>query len=417
MTEANRTTISFPVRRIALLVIFSGLGLVCAVKNSSALPQNEGDGAQSPVKDPISSVNAARLGPNGPWVDRSRFLGARGCLGCHRSEYVAWTQTKHYSSGRLEKGESRDKILKSYAEITGSTPKAAMQKCQLCHDAPAAENFGRTHEISGVSCESCHGASGGEEGWMNRHPVYGPNLTRMENETPDHRAARTDYCDRAGMIRAPRVYEMAKTCLGCHIVGDEQLLAAGHKPGQDTFGLPAWTQGEVRHNFHMNQHHNARVPSLITARNPAATEEHRAIVMIVVAPLAKVEVCLRNIAAVSKEVASEDDEDEELSEAASGWQDKFSDAFGYLVEMSDYMDENESAASTDLQAIVETVEAILEDEELKPGLTRGELLGLADALSRLGRQFVDRHDGSQLEDFGEEFLDETEPKGKAFEPK
>jgi hypothetical protein len=101
--------------------------------------------------------------------------------------------------------------------------------------------------IEGVSCESCHGAAAD---WLQLHNDYGgPNATKAD-ESPEHREQRTQASIAAGMRNPVNLYLVARSCLQCHTVPNEELVNKGtHLPGSRDFELVAWSQGEVRHNW------------------------------------------------------------------------------------------------------------------------------------------------------------------------
>jgi hypothetical protein len=95
---------------------------------------------------------------------------------------------------------------------------------------------GAAEPISGVSCESCHGAA---KDWLNIH--NDKKLSRDERRTKS--AA-------AGMIRPEDMYAVAANCYQCHLVPNEKLVnTGGHAAGSAGFELVSWSQGMVRHNF------------------------------------------------------------------------------------------------------------------------------------------------------------------------
>jgi hypothetical protein len=50
------------------------------------------------------------------------------------------------------------------------------------------------------------------------------------------------------MIRPSALYQLAKNCLSCHVVPQEDLVNKGGHPAGSAFELVSWSQGEVRHN-------------------------------------------------------------------------------------------------------------------------------------------------------------------------
>lgn len=367
-----------------------------------------------PPASPLPAANASHGPAHGavvPNADRRHFMGARACITCHRSEYVAWTASMHFHGGGINRLDT------STDSSVGARYKArygSLKMCLTCHVPPKDANFGELAKVSGTSCESCHGASGSSSGWLNRHAVYGPNITRAEDETDQHRDARLKWCDDAGMIRSGRIYELARNCYSCHIIGEEKLVqdAVGHNPGNELFDLIPWIQGEVRHNFHQNQRVNAESPTIAAARTGRSALERQR-VMFIVSQLALIEVCLRNVSAIADE--------ESLEESyVEGWTDRVDDAKGLIEELVEILEEPEEGSGAepwedpDLNAVVEAVDAL---GRRFRDLTRENARLTADVVATHGRNFAARHDGTLLKAIDEDFLlDPPEPKGTALEP-
>ncbi|MEZ6062875.1 MAG: multiheme c-type cytochrome [Planctomycetaceae bacterium] len=395
-------------KRLSIAVVIGTLAAAYLATSRPAVSQDSGGVAEPPAVPP--AINDGRSHA-GPIQNRSNFMGAKACIECHRSEYVAWMGTVHFDGGGINRLDTSKK------NSVGAKYKAAhgnLQVCLDCHVPPREVNHGQLQLVSGTSCESCHGAAGGEHGWLNRHSVYGPNVTRMFEESPQHLADRQAFCDNAGMIRSGRVYEIAKNCYSCHIMGNEQLVAedVGHRIGNNLFDLIPWIQGEVRHNFHMDQHNNADMPTIVQTRTgQSKIERHR--VMIVAAQMAIIEVCLRNLAAVSDE--------EKLEEGyADGWKDRIDEAKDVVEEISEILEEPAEDSGiapledSDLRAVVEAVDAL---GRRFRDLTRENAASTADAVASHANSFVSRHNGSLLKALDKDFLaDPPEPKGRALEP-
>lgn len=243
-----------------------GLGLLFGLSLLTlAIPRPSGADVIS-VNTVAAVTNAAATStlsakPGEDWADPARTMGAKSCIRCHRSEYLGWLTTKHYQSGKkiAEFAGNTEKYAKELG-ITQETLGASV--CASCHVTPQTDGQGKIEVISGVSCESCHGGSGGQDGWLNRHAVYGPNVTRFANETQEHRDERIQFCEEKGMVRAANEYAIAKNCVQCHIVSNEKLVNAGHPAGSEGFEVVGWSIGESRHNFHEDQSVNAKGPSL-----------------------------------------------------------------------------------------------------------------------------------------------------------
>ena len=365
-------------------------------------PQGVSD-ADAENEEEESSVPAT-VGP-----DRSNFVGARACIDCHRSEYVAWLNTSHYSNKADRFEGTENSIDTKYRELTGS-----VDRCYSCHSLPLEERFGRHFVESGTSCESCHGASGGEHGWLNRHAVYGPNVTRIEQESAEHRAERIAFCESAGMVRSEKHYAVAKTCFKCHIVGDELLVEAGHKSSFDSFSLVPRLQGEVRHNFHLDQRTNAKAPTLDTYhRDVSADERYR--VLFIVEQLARMNVAWSNIAALP------DDEESLEREVAAAMLDILDDAAGQLEEFAEVLmeepnEEGQTLTEDQLQPLFDAVEEFTDFDELDVQ-TREAAAAAALNIDGFAAEFLRQQTGQQLGVLDTEFLEDVgEPVGKALEP-
>jgi hypothetical protein len=101
--------------------------------------------------------------------------------------------------------------------------------------------------VSGVSCESCHGAAAD---WLATHADYGGEHVTKAMETPAHRQQRVEQSIAAGMNNPHNLYLIARQCYNCHTVPNESLVnVGGHVAGSQDFELVAWSQGIVRHNF------------------------------------------------------------------------------------------------------------------------------------------------------------------------
>jgi len=340
--------------------------------------------------------------------DRSHFVGARVCIDCHRSEYISWLNSAHYNNNAIRLEGTENSIDTRYRELTGN-----VDLCYTCHALPKAERFGRRLVESGTSCESCHGAAGGENGWLNRHAVYGPNVTRMEHESADHLAARVAHCEEAGMIRSERQFEVARNCLSCHIVGHPQLIEAGHNTSFRNFSLIPYMLGEVRHNFHLDQHHNAKAPTLDSNRRGVSPAE-RVRVYFIVEQFARMNVALNWITRLP-------DEESMDGEVADAMLRIFDDAAGELEEFAEVLLEEQNADGvtlTDEQVapLLAAVETFEEFDELESP-TRADAAVAAKKIETLATEFHQAHDGRLLEVLDVEFLEDLgDAVGDALEP-
>ncbi len=359
---------------------------------------------------PNAALSAQNVPPTAvmPSPDRTQFVGSHACIDCHRSEYIAWSRSKHATGGGLNRLDSRVATrFKDRKDFRN------MDKCVVCHTATAPDSFVASTTETGTSCESCHGAAGGSDGWLAVHAVYSDHsAVDRTQESAEHLAHRQAKQDEAGMIRPERLYETVRNCFGCHIIGDESIVGeeVGHKAWAQDFDLMSWVQGEVRHNFFLDQHHNADVPTLHQIRTDRTTREHQRLTL-VISQFAKMEVCLRNLAAVESD-------DNLESEHAGAWKHAMDDAVGLLEEIVEIIEEPpdgilavEEATLRDSQAVIEKLGRKYKD------LTRVNAAASADEIARLAQVFLSTHDGSKLSALDDEFLDEPGiPKGEPLEP-
>jgi hypothetical protein len=361
------------------------------------------------AEDEIAVPSAKTVFPSAvSRTDRSQFIGARTCIDCHRSEYVSWLNMAH-SNNRTNRFEGTDSgIDTKYQKLNGNT-----DLCYTCHTLPEDERFGRKQVETGVSCESCHGAAGGEDGWLNRHAVYGPNVTQLDQETPEHFKERIAYCENAGMIRPERQFDVAKNCLSCHIPADARLFEAGHKVSFAKFSLVPYMLGEVRHNFHLDQRTNAKTPSLDTKRRNCSPVK-RVRLYFIIEQLARMEVALNSLAGLPSEEALED----RLADELIGI---FDDAAGELEEFTEVLmeepdAEGELVTEEEAAPLLAAIEEFGTFEKLDP-LTRADAAAAAARISALANEFLSRHDGGRLGVLDVEFLEDLgDQVGKALEP-
>ncbi|MCB9848206.1 MAG: cytochrome c family protein [Phycisphaeraceae bacterium] len=185
---------------------------------------------------PDAAVSAAR-------VDASRVVGPDACAECHTNEHAVWMSTAHQSASLAL---TRDDEAKRIADALGVRRIKTDERCASCHFTMQQEEDKRPKSISGVSCESCHGAGAS---WIDPHSRFGPGASTAAEETPQHRAERHEYCDSMGMIRPSNLYAMASRCASCHVIADDELVkSAGHPDGLG-FEFVSWSQGGMRHNF------------------------------------------------------------------------------------------------------------------------------------------------------------------------
>lgn len=175
-------------------------------------------------------------------IDPAKVVTAEKCGECHIHEAEVWKRTPHATGFKtLHKKEQA-------ATIAGKMGFRLIKRdslCFSCHYTPVIES-GKIRVVSGVSCESCHGAGAD---YLNVHNDYG-SAEKHTDESAEHRRQRVSNSRRAGMRRPSELYPVAANCFSCHSVPLERLVnEGGHTTGSGGFELVEWSQGEIRHNF------------------------------------------------------------------------------------------------------------------------------------------------------------------------
>lgn len=175
--------------------------------------------------------------------DPNKVVTAVTCAKCHANEVSVWKNTPH---SKTFQELTRNPAAKEICKKLGLRSVKRSEVCIKCHFTQQVIND-RTKAVSGVSCESCHGAAAD---WLDVHSDYGgPNETR-ETETPEHATERLKLSASLGMRNTRDLYAIASSCFNCHTVPNESLVnTGGHNAGSLDFELVRWSQGKVRHNF------------------------------------------------------------------------------------------------------------------------------------------------------------------------
>jgi len=178
-----------------------------------------------------------------PQCDPDKVLTWESCAKCHSGEVGVWKQTPHHQTfDEL----SRNPRASEICQKMGLRSVKRSDVCINCHFTLKTKGD-REKPVSGISCESCHGAAAD---WIELHNDYGGNTGTKENETEEHRDQRLAESTAYGMRNTRDLYLIASSCLHCHTVPNEELVnVGGHKAGSDDFELVRWSQGRVRHNF------------------------------------------------------------------------------------------------------------------------------------------------------------------------
>lgn len=374
-------------RRLAPVLAL--VSMVCATWMVLLFVQR-GTSAAAPPRTSDAQVKAEA----GPDIDASRIEGSKKCIDCHRAEYARWIASKH--AGRAFDFLRTSVESREYAEELGIpfAKIASNSLCLNCHATRQVTRDGRRKVLAGIGCESCHNPSGGEDGWLNMHAVYGPAGTTRERESEEHYKMRATRCRSAGQLRSSDTYQLVKRCYNCHLVGNEKLVEAGHPAANGDFFLPEKALGEVRHNFHLNQAVNAEAATLWTDplwHGKGRTAAGRKRLLLVVGSLVDLEVALRNLA-----LATDEDGDyfEEMADRAI-------DAYEFLEDdIVDEVDDGLPLVEKVLESLEDLYDAI-DDEDLSLEDDRQSLVEAADQVSAAAQEFAAKHDGSKLTDLDE----------------
>lgn len=242
-------------------------------------------------------------------VEPEKVVGRESCVKCHGLESKAWELSSHNQKAWSLLGHPK---AAGFARAIGVSDIKGISACTQCHGTQQTLN-GQPNVLRGSSCESCHGGAGGPDGWLSKHYDFGvgksvDDSTSMSElladrlkETNEHRAERDAACKAAGMYRSENAIAIAKNCLSCHLVPNEDLQKAGH-PMSSSFEFVEWTGGEIRHNFLLDATTNNQAPSnwLDEFRNGSGRSlDARKRMMFVAGKLADLEVSLRIRAGVT----------------------------------------------------------------------------------------------------------------------
>lgn len=185
--------------------------------------------------------------------DPSKVMTVESCAKCHENEVKTWRNTPHSKTFITLHRNPRAK------EIASKMGQGSIKRgdvCIKCHYTMQQQGE-KLRAVSGVSCESCHGAA---KDWIALHNNYGSPTATRETESDANRKTRISNSIAAGMRNPSNIYLIARSCLECHTIPNEKLVnVGGHQAGSVDFELVAWSQGMVRHNFlRTNGTQNAR---------------------------------------------------------------------------------------------------------------------------------------------------------------
>jgi hypothetical protein len=171
-------------------------------------------------------------------TDPAKIVGPNACAECHKQEAEAWKGTHHFKTFREM---PRNAKANEIAEKMGVRRIKSESLCLGCHFTVQQKND-KEEPLSGISCESCHGAG---KDWIKVHSGFSGKKEQTESKAEEE--ARWKLADSKGMIRTGSLYLLAKNCSGCQVVPQEDLVNKGGHTAGSAFELVSWSQGEVRH--------------------------------------------------------------------------------------------------------------------------------------------------------------------------
>ena len=191
----------------------------------------------------VSSWSFSSTYAQNEFCDPSKVVTAEACARCHVNEVQNWKKTPHYRTfDELGRRPEATEICRKL----GLRSVKRSDVCIDCHFTTQAVRD-RNKPVSGISCESCHGAA---QDWINVHNDYGGPTAIKETESVEHARARFKASVEFGMRNTRNLYLIASSCFNCHTVPNEELVnVGGHLAGSENFELVSWSQGQVRHNF------------------------------------------------------------------------------------------------------------------------------------------------------------------------
>ncbi len=313
-----------------------------------------------------------------PRLDPAHVMGAQSCTECHGKEVDAWRATTHFKTFKdLERRPEANKI----ADNLDLDDLSANSLCIECHFT--VQKKGARHvAISGISCESCHGAA---RDWIKEH-----------NKETVARAARKSVSEKAGMLYPQNIYAVASNCFDCHVVDREELVnKGGHSAFSKDFDLLAWSQGEVRHSF---MDSGSPVKKSGTVNREADANRKRILYM--VGKLLNLEYELRAVAKATTAKGTA------AAKQAYGVQHAI--RANALIKEVEAL--NQLVPTNEVTALI----AAAKSAALKTK-NEAQLNAAADKVSIQAKKFVEAHDGSQLGGLDVK-ISALKPRGTAFTP-
>jgi hypothetical protein len=297
-------------------------------------------------------------------ADPAKVMGPEACNECHAPMVEAWKHTHHFETFNTMHRLPEARDIATKLDIRRIKNESL---CLKCHYTEKTGDDGNAVAISGISCESCHGAA---KDWIKVHSA---------KDDPD----RLVKAEKLGMLRPNDYYHVAANCFSCHTVPEEKLVnVGGHKAGSD-FELVSWLSGEVRHNLQKSAGKvNEEIPM----------ERRR--MLYVIGRALDLEYSLRGMAKAT--------EDGNYSKAMLGRINAARDRLGEIAKASDL-------------AEVKNMLAAINVAELKPG-NADAIVKMANAVGEISGGLVKSQDGAKLASIDSLIPGPDKYKGTAYKP-
>jgi hypothetical protein len=138
-------------------------------------------------------------------------LGPNKCTSCHdHDKQKQWADKDTHTKGLEQLEDAEGKAKKYLAALGLSDPYNLKGPCVACHTTVFNGDAN-----AGVSCETCHGPG---SAYLEPHQKKGSHKESVTQGLIDTRESYTAW---------------ANLCIGCHVVTDRKLTAAGHSSGAD----------------------------------------------------------------------------------------------------------------------------------------------------------------------------------------
>lgn len=313
---------------------------------------------------PIAIVAGALLAGTAAAQEPSEVVGSSECAECHEAAHEVWQETAHQEGWRsFHRSEEAQAVLEKM-----DLRSARRGVCVECHYTQG-EQRGRARAISGVSCESCHGAA---QEWLDVHNDFGQTAAgekaTEETETAEHREKRMQRTAEMGMIRPDMPYQLVRNCYSCHTVPQEELVNTGEHIAGSDFQI-VQRLDEIRHNFSASDGEENRQ----AARTYDPQNRNR--LLYVLGQMVNLEYALRGLAKATGPGANATS----MTERAQAAMEKL---------------QSVASAAPAASAKIEQALSAAQGVELTPG--NEALTSAADDVQAAAKTFADEHDGSQL---------------------